>query len=311
MKKIAYKDKAEWLELRKQLGIGGSEAGAAIGMNPYKSPYTLWAEKTGKVPEFEGNLTTEVGSYLEDFVAKLFEKETGKKVRRENKMLVNEDYPFAFADIDRTVVGENSVVEIKTTNSFPAMKQFRNGEFPEQWYCQIMHYMAVGNYDKAYLAVLIGCRDFKIFEIERDEEEIKSLMTAEERFWEYVKTNQPPVADGAESTTETISTIFPESSNEDNVNLDAYETNLEQYMALSKQIKELTALRDESVNRIKAFMGEAGKGESNSYKVSWSSYLKSSFDTKKFVSENPNLDLSKYYKSAPVRPFKVTEKEAN
>ena len=191
------------------------------------------------------------------------------------------------------------------------MKQFRKGEFPEQWYCQTMHYMAVGGYDKAYLAVLIGCRDFKVFEIERDEEEIKSLMSAEERFWECVQKDQPPVADGAESTTETISTIFPESSNEDNVNLDAYETNLEQYMALSKQIKELTALRDESVNRIKAFMGEAGKGESNSYKVSWSSYLKSSFDTKKFVSDHSDIDLSSYYKSSPVRPFKVTEKEAN
>ena len=70
---IGYKDKAEWLALRKQLGVGGSDAGAVIGLNPFKSAYTLWAEKTGRIPEFEGNLTTEAGSYLEEFVAKLFE----------------------------------------------------------------------------------------------------------------------------------------------------------------------------------------------------------------------------------------------
>ena len=63
---IAYNSKEEWLSLRRQLGVGGSDASAVIGFNPYKSAYTLWAEKTGRIPEFEGNLITEVGSYLED-----------------------------------------------------------------------------------------------------------------------------------------------------------------------------------------------------------------------------------------------------
>ena len=147
---IAYKNKEEWLALRRKLGIGGSDAGAVIGLNPYKSAYTLWAEKTGRIPEFEGNLTTEVGSYLEEFVAKLFEKETGKKVRRKNKMLVNTDYPWAFGDVDRLIVGEKALLEIKTTNSIPIMKQLRNSEeFPEAYYAQVVHYLAVSGLEKA------------------------------------------------------------------------------------------------------------------------------------------------------------------
>ena len=55
IKEIPYQDKDEWLSLRKGY-IGGSDAGAVLGMNPYKSAYSLWAEKTGKIPEFEGNL---------------------------------------------------------------------------------------------------------------------------------------------------------------------------------------------------------------------------------------------------------------
>lgn len=302
---IAYKDREEWLSLRRNF-IGGSDAGAVVGLNPYKSAYTLWAEKTGKIPEFEGNLITEVGSYLEDFVAKLFEKETGKKVRRKNRMLINHEYPFACADVDRVIVGENAILECKTTNSYPAMKKFKNGEYPESWYCQMTHYLAVGGYEKAYLAVLIGCREFKIFELERDDEEIKALMTEEAAFWDKVTRNVPPPADGEPSTSETITTIYPE-SNDNTVSLMAYETDLKQYMTYTSLIKDVEKQRDEVANRIKAFLGEAGRGESNNYKVSWTSSKRVSFDSKKFAADHADMDLSDYYKSTNVRTFKVTE----
>lgn len=307
IKKIAYRDKAEWIELRKKMGIGGSDAGAVLGMNPYKSAYTLWAEKTGRIPEFEGNLTTEVGSYLEEFVARLFVNETGKKVRRENKMLVNTDYDFAFGDVDRVLVGENAVLEIKTTNSLPAMRKFKNGEYPEQWYCQAVHYMAVGGYDRAYIAVLINCREFKTFTIERDEAEIEALMNQEKSFWELVKTQTPPMADGSDSTSETLTTIYPD-SNGNAVSLMAYEEDLKQYMTFSSLMDDIKKQREEIANRIKSFMGEAGRGESNKFKVTWSSSIRSTFDHKRFAQEHPQMNLTDYYKSTPTRTFKINER---
>ena len=308
IKEIEYSSKEEWLALRKKLGIGGSDAGSVIGLNPYKSAYTLWAEKTGKIPEFEGNLTTEVGSYLEEFVAQLFTRETGKKVRRKNRILVNTDYPFAFADVDRLVVGEKALLEIKTTNSLPAIKKIRNKEYPEQWYAQMTHYLAVSGLQKAYLAVLIECRDFKIFELDRDEAEISALMSVEEKFWSNVQTNTPPPADGLESTSKTITALYPE-SNSDNVNLYSYQTELARYMELSEQIKNLEQAKEEAANKVKAFLGEAGKGESDRYRVSWTSAERRSFDSKRFAKENPDIDMDSYYKTSTYRTFKVTEKK--
>lgn len=308
IKEIPYSSKEEWLALRKQLGIGGSEAGSVIGLNPYKGAYTLWAEKTGKIPEFEGNLITEVGSYLEAFVAELFTKETGKQVRRKNRILVNTDYPFAFADVDRLVVGEKALLEIKTTNSFPVIKRIRNKEYPEQWYAQMTHYLAVSGLEKAYLAVLIECRDFKVFELDRDEAEISALMGEEEKFWGLVQTNTPPPADGLESTSKTITALYPE-SNTDVVNLYSYQTELARYMELSEQIKNLEAAKEESANKVKAFLGEAGKGESDRYRVSWTSSERKSFDSKRFAKENPDIDMDSYYKTSTYRTFKVTEKK--
>ena len=309
IKEISYKSHEEWLDLRRELGIGGSESGSVVGFNPYKSAYALWAEKTKKIPEFEGNLITEVGSYLEPFVAELFERETGKKVRRKNRILVNTDYPWAFADVDRLVVGEKALLEIKTTNSLPNMRKFKNGEYPESWYCQITHYLAVSGLEKAYLAVLIGCREFKVFEIERDEDEIAALMGAEEKFWNNVKTNTPPVADGLKSTSEAISAIYPD-SNGDIVSLMAYETDLMQYLALKTQIEALENEQAKMANRVKAYLGEAGKGESNRYKVSWTSSERRSFDTKAFQADHKDIDLNKYYKTSSYRTFRVTERGA-
>lgn len=303
---IAYENKEEWLSIRKGY-IGGSDAGAVVGLNPYKSAYALWAEKTGKIPEFEGNTTTRVGSYLEELVADMFTEETGKKVRRKNRTLVNEEYPFACADVDRMVVGEKALLEIKTTNSPVAMKKFKNGEYPESWYCQMTHYLAVTGLEKAYLAVLIECRDFKIFELERDEEEIAALMSAEKDFWELVKTDTPPVADGTASTSEALVTLFPE-SNAESVDLFGYVNDLAEYMAISSQMKALEGQKDEIANKVKAFLGEAGKGENERFRVSWTTSERKSLDTKRLAQEHPEIDLNEYYKVSTSRTFRVSEK---
>lgn len=306
IKEVAYDNKEEWLSIRKGY-IGGSDAGAVVGLNPYKSAYSLWAEKTGKMPEFEGNTTTRVGGYLEELVAQMFTEDTGKKVRKKNRILVNDEYPWACADVDRLIVGEKALLEIKTTNSPVSMKKFKNGEYPESWYCQMTHYLAVTGLEKAYLAVLIECREFKIFELERDQAEIDALMSAEKDFWNLVQTDTPPTADGMASTSDTLVTLYPQ-SNAETVDLFGYENDLAQYIALTAQIKALEGQKDEMANKVKAFLGEAGKGENERYRVSWTTSERKSLDTKRLAQEHPEIDLNEYYKVSTSRTFRVTEK---
>ena len=302
--KVKTASREEWLKLRSQY-IGGSDAAAVMGLNPFSSPYALWAEKTGQIPCFAGNLATEVGTFLEEFVAQKFAAETGKKVRKCKQSFFNTDYPFAIANIDREIVGEDAGLEIKTTSELN-MKKFKGGEYPANYYCQCVHYMAMTGKQRWYLAVLIGNRDFRWFTIERDEAEIAALMGAEADFWELVKNRTPPVADGSRATTDAIKTIFAESS-EDTVDLTLKLPALLQYIDLGKQIAELETMRDEAANRIKSFMGDAGGGECDGYRVSWKSSTRRTFDSKKFAKENPGLDLTGYYKETSARTFRVTE----
>ena len=303
---IKYKDHAEWLKIRNNY-IGGSDAGAVVGMNPFKSAYALWAEKTGKAPPFEENLTTEVGAYLEEFVAKMFCNETGKKVRKKNTTTVNELYPFACANIDRQIVGEKAFLEIKTTNSLPIMRQLRNlDEFPELYYCQCQHYLAVTEYEKCYLAVLVNCRELKIYEMERDEDEINALMNAEKEFWSLVKNNEPPAPDGTKSTSDTLTVLYPESNGEE-IDLFGWDEDLDIIARLNAQIKELTAIKDEKVNIIKEAMKDAEKGVSDKYKISYANQSRKTFDSKRFVKEHPDYDLTEYYNTTTSRVFRITE----
>ena len=303
--KISTKDMPheEWLDHRRQR-IGGSDASAILGMNNWCSPYTVWADKLGKLPPKEDNEAMRIGRDLEDYVAKRFTEATGKKVRRENNILVNPDIPFAHANVDRMIIGEDAGFEAKTT-SVMNLKKFKNGEYPENYYAQCVHYLMVTGCERWYLGVLILGVEFKWFVIERDEDEIEALRKSEEDFWEYVKTQQPPMADGSESTSKTLVHIYPDSNGE-SISLMAYENDLQQYSTLTDAIDGLTKQKDELANRIKAYMCDAEKGESGKFKVSWASQVRSTFDSKRFKADNPDVDLSAYYKQTNTRPFKVS-----
>lgn len=296
----------DWLAERRK-SLGGSDVAGILGMNEYSSPYAVYADKLGLLPEKEDTEAMRIGRDLEDYVATRFAEKTGKKVRRENAIIRNPDYPYLHANVDRVVVGENAVLECKTVSALN-LEHYKNGEYPSRFYVQCCEYMLVCGFTKAYLAVLVLGKEFIVFEIERDEDELAALNGACKEFWNHVERQTPPPADGSPSCTETIKTLYPESS-EDSVNLFAYERDLEQRTALSAQIKELEGIRDDIDNRIKTFMGDAGRGESNGYKVTWTSSERKTFDAKKFAVDHANMDLSKYYKKSTYRTFKVSERK--
>ena len=320
--KIKTTSREEWLEERNK-SLGGSDMGSVLGMNEYSSPYTVWAEKTGKLPPFEGNEWTKLGNDLEDYVAKRFCEASGLKVINDKATWRNDKYPHLHANIDRKVVGMKAGVECKLTSELNA-KKYKDGEFPDRFYAQCVEYLCVTEFKKWFLVVLIYGKGIKIYQMTRipndvvpewceasvyvDDTEIEALAKAGNDFWvNHVETNIPPIADGSSSTTESIKTIFPV-ANGGSVNLFGYEQDIKAYMNFVSLIKDLEKQRDEVANRIKLFMVEAGKGETDGHRVSWSGYEKKTFDAKRYAADHPNLDLSQYYKNSFVRTFKVTEK---
>lgn len=198
----------EWLRYRKT-GIGGSDAGAICGLNPYVSPMSVYFDKTSEEIQDFDNEAMRQGRDLEEYVARRFTEETGFKVRRANAIYQNTDYPFMLANVDRLLVGERIGLECKTTSAYNADK-WADGLIPPHYEIQCHHYMAVTGAAAWYLAVVILGRGFKIVKIDRDEEIIQNLITVEEDFWnEHVTKRMMPEPDGSGISDEIITRYFP------------------------------------------------------------------------------------------------------
>lgn len=238
----------EWLEVRKR-GIGSSDAGTAVGLNPYQSPLELWMIKTGRdsnMPKIDPNDETSPtywGSLLEPIVAAHYTKRTGNRVRKINAVLqhADEDKSWMLANIDREVVGANDVqiLECKTAGEFGA-RLWREG-VPDYVVCQVQHQLAVTGKAAADVCVLICGQEIQIYRIQRDDELIARLIELERKFWHYVETDTPPPADGSESADRALRYLYPK---------DAGNTiDLTDDTEMSATFADLVSLRADIANR--------------------------------------------------------------
>lgn len=300
------KSREQWLEERRK-SLGGSDAAAIMGLNPYVTPYTVWADKTGRLPEQEDNEAMRQGRDLEEYVAQRFTEKTGRKCRRKNRILRNPAYPFAHANVDRWIQGENAGLECKTTK-FLNMRKFKSGEYPDTYYCQCVHYMAVTGADRWYLAVLVLGAGFYVFTIERDEKEIQALMDSEQLFWEsYVERDVPPPVDGLEPTTETLNVIYKETSEGQPISLLGRESMLQEYFRLKDVLYDLTKQKNCIEQQLKEDMREREIAECANYAISWRQQFRSSLDVEALIKDHPELDLTPYHKTTKIRTFRVKE----
>lgn len=305
IQQIKRGEREDWLKLRKDY-IGGSDVASVVGANPYQSAYALWCEKKGITPEFEGNERTRVGTFLEDYVAQRFEEETGKKVRRSNFSYVNDEYPWALADVDRIVVGEDAILECKTTSEMNA-KQYKHGDYPDRFFWQVQHYMAVLNKQTAYLAVLIGNSDFKWFTIERNDEEISAMMQYEKEFWEQVTSGNPPPIDGSESTRDALQAQKDNSTEEEPEPADLTDKKqmLDTLGEIESTIAQLEEQRDSIKNQLIAAIGDSWRGNVEGYEVTYKPSARKTFDWKKMQKQYPQFNLDPFFKTSVSRTLRI------
>ena len=207
----------DWLTVRKR-GIGSSDAGAAVGLHPYKSQLELWMEKTGRdggLPKTDPNDEASPmywGTLLESIVASHYTKRTGRRVRRINAVLQHPTEPWMLANIDREVTGseEVQILECKTAGMNGA-RLWKDG-VPEYVQLQVMHQLAVTGKQAADVAVLICGQELQIHRIERDESMIHRLMALERQFWSYVERDQAPPVDGSDSADLALRALYPHDS---------------------------------------------------------------------------------------------------
>ena len=77
----------EWL-MRRRKTIGGSDAAGIVGLSRWASPFSVWADKTGRAAEKEDTEAMRQGRDLEDYVARRWIQPINADVKREMCMNV-------------------------------------------------------------------------------------------------------------------------------------------------------------------------------------------------------------------------------
>lgn len=298
----------EWLWNRKR-GIGGSDASAILGFNPWKSAFQLYIDKTSDHVEEIDNDAIHWGNVLEDVVAQEFTRLTGKKVRRRNQTFQHPEHDFMLANIDRDVVGEKALLECKTTNAFNA-DAWEGDHVPPAYLCQLQHYMAVLGYEKAYIAVLIGGQKFVWKEEKRDDEFIELMIEQEKQFWnEHVLKEIPPEIDGSKSASELLNKMYPEDNGETiMLQSDEAETLIEAIESIKSEVKDKQHLQKDYENKLKLMIGEAETGVTPRFEARLKTVTSNRLDSRALKKELPDI-ADKYTKQSSSRRLTIKQIE--
>lgn len=280
-------ERKEWLEQRRK-SIGSSDAAAIVGLDPYKSAMEVFLEKTGQYPEKEMNEAMRFGIDAEQYVADRFCNLTGKKLDFiGNSAYGNPAYPFATSSVDRWVSDEGVPVEIKTTSVWN-LDKFKNGKFPDRYYVQCVHHMAVMQADYCYLVVYVPAVELMWFRIDRDMEEEKALMEAEKEFYEkYMLTGKMPQVNDAVNTYNALTKI--RSANSEVLELKDSVNAYVEYIKLMEEQKRLDEKIRLCKSQIMAEMNDRTDAVCNFGKVSWKEQERTSIDKKVLYQKYPDL----------------------
>lgn len=293
----------EWLKLRKT-GIGGSDAGAICGLNPYSSPMKVFWDKTKDGVEEKDNEAIRIGNDLEQYVAGRFMEATGLKVRRSNYMYRSKGHPYMIADVDRLVVGEDAGLECKTASAYNADK-WADSKIPPHYAIQCYHYMAVTGKRAWYIAAVILGREFVYHKLTWDDALIQQLIEAEGEFWnDHIVANRIPDPDGSKIYDSVLEQYFHTAKKASAVELVGFDARLARREEILKFIEELQSEQKQIEQEIKLFMQDSELATNGHYRVLWSNVETTRLDAKRMKQEQPEI-YQNYAKVTSSRRFQI------
>lgn len=281
-------DHEEWLRYRKN-GIGGSDAGAVCGLNPYSSPMKVYYDKTSDETGDFDNESMRQGRDLEEYVARRFCEETGLKVRKANGIYYDEERPFMLADADRLIVGQKAGLECKTVSPYSAEK-WSEGKIPLHYQIQCYHYMSVFRMDTWYIAALILGKDFIIRKLTWDDSVIQNLRQIEESFWkDHVEKRILPQPDGSDVSEKLILETFGKAVPGNVVPLSGFSEKLVRRKELTELIDKMDTEKKQIEQELKLYIGNAEGAEGEGYSVSWKNVVTNRVDSERLKQEKPEV----------------------
>ncbi len=249
--KIISENRKQWLNSRKSF-IGGSEITALLGLDPYKSRYDLFLDKTGRSEHFADNKHTLAGKFLEDGICKYWEYETGHKIIKssDNDIIYKHPVHRIGGTPDRryfingsTKLSDRAILEAKTT-----MKIIDYEDVPMAFFIQPNTYCGLLGYSKFTLVWFeLFTKELKYVDYDFDEELFKMCCEEADSFWNnyIIPDKAPPI-----ETASDVLKVFPNSKEDKSIIasdevMDLYSKAIDKHREKSKAQKEYNVFADQ------------------------------------------------------------------
>jgi putative phage-type endonuclease len=270
----------EWLKVRNEQGIGASEIGSILGLDPYTPAYKTWCKKSGLDKTIDpANKYTVSGKYFEQFIADIFQswrpeytedefwaavdqKEKNRIIQKTNYIFTHDKLPFLFASPDRFVFEKDrgcGCVEIKTTTSW-GMREAET-EIRMATLCQLQQQLFCTGCKYGYVVIFeTDTRKLRVFEFARDQKIVSTVIEAAQDFWNKVLETKKRIADHkdysdlrpeSEGTDAYVNYLKTTTRSEDKKNESTVFGKDEHYLEIL-EIKKLKEARTELDNQIKS-----------------------------------------------------------
>lgn len=277
--------------IERQNYIGGSDASTICGVNPYGNIIELWQEKLGlkEIEDISDKPVIRAGNYLEPVVAQWFEDDTGKPLEIAKDTFYHKSIPYMAANVDRLVKGEKAILECKTAGRDIGWGSDGENIIPDYYLCQVAHYVATLDLERAYIAVLIAGSDFRHYVYERNAKLEDMIIKKEKEFWDCVKNDIPPEP----RTPDEVVSLYANAMDDEPLIADeSIQEYIDQLIINKQNLKSLEEGIKICETRIKTFMKDKSilHGQNGKMIATWKNAKGAvRFDAKKFADENQKL----------------------
>lgn len=296
--RVEWSDDTEWAELR-GTGLGGSDAAAVCGLNPWRGPYSVWSEKTGRHAEVVDSEAVRWGTLLEPVILAEWATRHAVQVDVEPHMLRSVEWPWMLANIDAVAPG--AIVEIKTAGLRQADAWAE--EPPVHYWAQGLHYCAVTGFRRCHFVCLIGGQSLVHHEVTYSEASIDHLVRIERDFWSHVEDDVPPPA--AVEDVPVLKRIRPEPSSTVELEPELAGALTAAWRAAHAAETKAKRLKDEAAAALQALIGDCEAATVDGRTVAtWKASERHDIDSKRLRQEQPDIAAA-YERVTVVRRFAV------
>ena len=304
------------IDKRRGPGIGGSDVGAILGADPYRTPLDIYLRKMGEVESDPDNAAMYWGRTLEEVVAREYEKRSGIEVEKVG-FKRHPEIDWMLGHVDRLAKDRSVVLECKTSGWSGAWGH--PGHFdsptecadvaPSNYVFQAMHYMALHDVNMGAIAVLISGRDYRIYTFDRDRRLEADVVQRLDQWWkDHVVAEVPPPA----TTPEEVQFLHPDDSGEEVVATAEVHDHLVKLQEVKAKLDVYNDMKREHEFAVKKFLGPGSYlvDEGLNRLASWKTQSARRFDVGSFRQNHPGLSRE-YTTTSKYRVLRVNKNNLN